>query len=379
MKIRFSRPIIQDAVSNAIYCVSTKNTISSVEGILITCEEDKVVLTSYDLEKGMRIEIDAEIVEPGSCIINAQSLNSIIRLMPAGMIELEVNEYYRAKLSCGSSEFELNAIDPKEYPTIPDISNRKGFIIKQGDMKNMITQTLFAVAQNDARPTFNGAYFKLKGNRITTVGCDSFRLAIREKVCELENTSDAELDTSFIIPGRTLTEVVKLLNEPDEDVSINISRKQVIFRFEKRDTVFFSRLIDGDYIDYERIIPKNSTIFVDIDTEIFEGALNRASLVTDDAAGKNKSLARCHFYENRLEITSVSVNGKVRDEIVTSHEGGEIEIGFNCRYLTDALKASMCDKLRLSLSSPNISMVIEPLEKDENDKFIFLVLPCKLK
>ncbi len=379
MKLRFSRPILQEAVSNAMYCVSTKNTISAAEGILITCEDNKAMLTSYDLEKGMQIEIEAEVEEAGSCIINAQSLNSIIRLLPAGMVELSVNEYFRAKLTCGSAEFELNGLDPRDFPTLPDISSVNTFNIKQGDMKNMIVQTLFAVAQNDARATFNGAFFKINGNRITTVGCDSFRLAIRDKVCELENTSGEEIDTSFIVPGRTLSELVKLLSENDENVSIGISRKQVIFRFDKRDTVFFSRLIEGDYIDYERIIPKNSTIFVDVDTEALEGALNRASLVSDDSAGKNKSLARCRFGGNRLEITSTSVNGKVRDEIVTSHNGEDIEIGFNCRYLTEALKASMCDKLRLSLSSPNISMVIEPLEAEENDKFIFLVLPCKLK
>ncbi len=379
MKLRFSRPIIQEAVSNAMYCVSNKNTISAVEGILITGEGDKAILTSYDLEKGMQIEIEAEVIEAGSCIINAQSLNSIIRLLPAGMVELTVNEYFRAKLTCGSAEFELNGLDPRDFPTLPDISNMSGFNIKQGDMKNMINQTLFAVAQNDARATFNGAFFKINGNRITTVGCDSFRLAVREKVCELENTTGAELDTSFIVPGRTLSELVKLLSDSDDVVRIGISRKQVIFRFDKRDTVFFSRLIEGDYIDYERIIPKNSTIFVDVDTETLEGALNRASLVSDESAGKNKSLARCKFGGNKLEITSTSVNGKVRDEIVTSHTGDDIEIGFNCRYLTDALKASMCDKLHLSLSSPNISMVIEPLEAEDNDKFIFLVLPCKLK
>lgn len=379
MKIRFSRPLLQDAVSSAMYSVSNKNTIAAVEGILITCEDEKVVLTSYDLEKGMTVKVDAEIIEPGSCIINAQSLNSIIKLMPAGMVELEVNEYYRAKLSSGSSEFELNGIDPKEFPTLPDITNIVGFNIKQGDLKNMIIQTLFAVAQNDARATFNGAYFKINGNHITTVGCDSFRLAVREKVCELENTSGEELSMSFIVPGKTLNEIIKLLNEPDEFVNISINRKQVIFSFDKRETVFFSRLIEGDYIDYERIIPQNSSIFVDIDTEIFEGALNRASLVTDDSAGKNKSLARCNFHDNKLEITSVSVNGKVRDEIPTSQNGSDIEIGFNCRYLMEALKASQCEKLRLSLSSPYISMVIEPLEADENDKFTFLVLPCKMK
>jgi len=379
MRIKFNRPILQDAISYAMLSVSNKNTIAAVEGILISCENDRVVLTTYDLDKGMRIEIDADIEEPGACILNAQSLNSMIRLMPAGVVELTVNEYFRAKLSAGNTEFELNGMDAKEFPTLPDTTKTYGFNIKQGDLKSMIMQTLFAVAQNDARATFNGAYFKIKDNRITTVGCDSFRLAIREKVCDLENTSDCALDISFIIPGRTLNEILKLLNDPDENVNITLNKKQVIFNFEKRDMVFFSRLIEGEYIDYERIIPQNSTIFVNVDTAVFEGALNRASLVTDDSAGKNKSLARCYFHDNKLEITSVSVNGKVRDEIPTSHEGNEIEIGFNCRYLTEALKASMCEKLKLSLSSPYISMIIEALDSDKNDRFIFLVLPCKMK
>lgn len=379
MKIKFSRPIIQDAIGTAMSCVSNKNTITAVEGVLITCEEDKVVIFSYDLEKGMRIEVEADIIEPGSCILNAQSLNSIIRLMPAGIIELSVNEYYRATLSSGDTEFELNAMNGAEFPTLPELEGGQGLNIKQSDLKSMIAQTLFAVAQNDARASFNGAYFKIKDSRITAVGCDSFRLAIREKVCEMENDSGAELDMSFIVPGKTLSELLKLLSDADENVNISVTRKQVIFSFDKQDILFFSRLIEGEYIDYERIIPKNSSIFVDVDTAVFEGALNRASLVTDDSAGKNKSLARCHFFDNKLEITSASINGKVRDVIPTSHEGSDIEIGFNCRYLTDALKASMTDKLRLALSSPYISMVIEPLDKDENDTFTFLVLPCKLK
>lgn len=378
MKINFNQSSLQEAVNTAMSCISGKSTIIAAEGILIDCTGERAVIISYDLEKGIRIEIDADIAEPGACIINAQNLNSIIKLMPAGLITLEVSDNWRARLSSGKSEFEINALNPREYPTLPDISNLKGFNIKQGDMKKMIAQTLFAVAQNDVRPTFNGALLKIKGNRITTVGCDSYRLAICEKLCELENTYGEELDISLIIPGRTLGEVLKLLSEPNENVSINISRKQVIFRFDSKDTVFFSRLIEGEYIDYERIIPKNSTIFVDIDTESFENALERASIVTDESAGKNKSAARCHFNDNRLEITSVSANGKVRDEISTGHEGGEIEIGFNCRYLMEALKASMTDKLRLSLSTPFISMIIEPIEADENDRFIFLVLPIKM-
>ena len=378
MKVNFTQSALAEAINVAMSCVSNKSTVQSVGGILINCEGERAVLVSYDLEKGIRIEIDAGIIEPGSCIIDAQSLNSIIKVMPAGLVLLEVSDTWRAKLSSGRSEFEINAMNPKEYPTLPDITNRRGFRIKQGDLKNMINGTLFAVAQNDARATFNGALFKIDGSRITTVGCDTFRLAIREKVCELENNEEQPVIGEFIVPGRTLSEVVKLLSEPVMTVEINIARKQVIFRFEERSIIFFTRLIDGEYIDYERIIPKNSTIFVDIDTASFAGALERASIVSDESAGKNKSGARCHFHNNMLEITSVSANGKVYDEIPTSHQGGDIEIGFNCRYLTEALKYAQCDKVRLSLSSPFISMIIEPLEKDENDTFTYLALPIKM-
>ena len=378
MKVNFNQNVLAEAISTAIPCASNKNTVAAAAGFLINCEGDKAVLVAYDLEKGMRVEFDAEIIEHGSCIIDAQNLSSIVKVMPAGIVTLEVSDNWRAKLSSGKSEFEINAMDPKEYPTLPDITNRRGFRMKQGELKNMITGTLFAVAQNDARPTFNGAFFRIDGNRITTVGCDTFRLAIREKVCELEDNAEQPVIGEFIVPGKTLAEVVKLLSEPEKQVEINIARKQVIFRFEERGIIFFTRLIDGEYIDYERIIPKNSTIFVDIDSASFESALERASIVSDESAGKNKSGARCYFHDNKLEITSVSASGKVYDEIPTSHQGGEIEIGFNCRYLTEALKYSQCDKVRLSLSSPFISMIIEPLEKNENDTFTYLALPIKM-
>ena len=379
MKAYFDQSDLAEAVNSAMYCVSTRNTIAAVECILIRCEEGRAILSSFDLEKGITIVIPAEVEEHGACVLNAQNLNSIIRLMPSGKVSLEVNENFRAKVSSGKSEFEINSLNPVEFPTIPDLPTGAGFNIKQGDMKSMIAQTLFAVAQNDARATFNGALFKINGKRITTVGCDSYRLAVREKVCELENKTDSELDIKFIIPGRTLSELLKLLSDPDEDVNISINQKQALFRFREKNTIFYTRLIEGEYIDYERIIPKNSSIFVDIDRASFETSLSRASLVSDDSTGKNRSFAKCFFHDNCLEISSISTSGKVRDEIVTSHDGADIEIGFNCRYLMEALKASNSTALHLSMSSPFISMVIEPIEINENDKFLFLVLPIKMK
>ncbi|MGN1129155.1 MAG: hypothetical protein ACI4T6_09425, partial [Candidatus Flemingiibacterium sp.] len=165
MKVNFTKSAIEEAVNTAMACVSTKNTIAAAGGIFINCEGERAVFISYDLEKGIRVEADADIVEHGSCIIDAQNLNSIIKVMPAGLVTLEVGDSWRAKLTSGHSEFEINAMNPKEYPTLPDISNRRGFRIKQGDMKDMINGTLFAVAQNDARPTFNGALFNIEGGR----------------------------------------------------------------------------------------------------------------------------------------------------------------------------------------------------------------------
>lgn len=378
MKVNFKKDILLEALGVSMSCVSTKNTIAATEGILINCENDNAVLVSYDLEKGIRTEIEADVIEPGSCVINAQSIISIIRVMPGATVTLEVGENLRAKVYSGKSEFEINALSARDYPTLPDISNTKGFTIKQGDIKGMISQSIFAVAQNDSRQTLNGLLIKIEGGRITTVGCDGFRIAIREKVCDLDGSSDPDMNASFIVPGRTMTEVLKLLEAPEEKVSLSVSLKQVIFRFSNKNTVFFSRLIEGEYIDYEKIIPKNSSIFVDIDKASLEGAISRASLVTDESAGKNKSAARCHFYNNKLEISSSSVNGTARDEIPTNHVGDEIEIGFNCRYLSDAIKATQCDMLHLSLSSPLISVIIEPHDIDENDKSIYLVLPIKL-
>ncbi len=379
MKVIFNQSLLGEKVSTAMCCVSAKSTIASAEGLLLECDASgRCMITAFDLEKGMQLEMEAAVEEPGACIVNAQSFFSIVKNMPSAEFTLEVNDTWRAHVYSGKSEFEFSAMDPREFPTLPDLVNIEGFKIKQGDLKNMITQTLFAVAQNDARPTFNGALFRIQKNRITTVGCDSFRLAIREKICEMENAFEGDLNLSFIIPGKALSEAAKLLSDPDEIVSIDLNRKQVVFRMENRKMMYFSRLIEGDYIDYERIIPKNSTIFVDVDTATLEGALGRASLISDDSSGKSKSLARCKFGDNRLDITSISANGKVHDEISTSHTGDEIEIGFNCRYLTEALRASMCDKLHLSLSSPYISMIIEPYDRDENDRFMFLVLPCRL-
>lgn len=381
MKAIFEKSVLLDAILPALGSVSGKNTIPAIEGINLNCTEDgNCVITAYDLEKGYRTEVSCEVSRPGNYIINAQKFCQIVRAMPQGFITIEIDQNNIARIINGKSEFEIYAMNGADFPSLPVLRSEHGFVISRGVLKNMITKTQFAVAQNDMRPELNGAFFKIEGNKLTVVSCDGSKMAIKEQITDIENKNDDEsdLDMQFIIPAKTLTELMKLLADNDETVSIRVTRKYVIFMIDK--VVFFSRLIENEYIDYNRFLPKTPKTFVKIDCESFLGALERASLVTEDKTmGQAKSILRCAFENNMLKISSVSVSGKVYDEIFTEKEGEDIVIGFNCRYLLDALRSCDSEALKLSLTSSLMGMTIQPAEESEEGTFTFLVLPVKIK
>lgn len=381
MKAIFEKSILLNAILPALGSVSGKNTIPAIEGINLNCTEDgNCIITAYDLEKGYRTEIACEVSKPGNYIINAQKLCQIVRAMPEGFITLEVDANNIARIINGKSEFEIYAMNGADFPSLPVLRSEHGFVISRGVLKNMITKTQFAVAQNDMRPELNGAFFKIEGNKMTVVSCDGNRMAIKEQITDIENKNDDEsdLDMKFIIPAKTLIELMKLLSDSDETVSIRITRKYAIFMIDN--VIFFSRLIENEYIDYNRFIPKTPKTFVKIDCESFLGALERASLVTEDKTmGQAKSILRCSFEDNMLKISSVSVSGKVYDEVFTEKTGDDIMLGFNCRFLLDALRSCDSEKLMLSLTSQLTGMTIAPAEPEEDSNFTFLVLPVRIK
>lgn len=381
MKVIFEKNLLLEAIIPALGSVSGKNTIPAIEGIKLDCSgEEKCIITAYDLEKGYRTEIGCNIIEPGDYIINAQKLAQRIKVMPNGYITIEISKDNIAKISNGKSEFEMYAMNGADFPALPALMGDMGFEISQGILKNMIVNTQFAVAQNDMRPELNGAFFQISGNKITVVTCDGSKMAIKNQITDIENKNDdgSELDMKFIIPSKTLIELMKLLNDSEDTVSIRLTRKYAIFMIDN--VIFFSRLIENEYIDYNRFLPKTPKTFIEINCEAFLGALERASLVTEDKTmGQAKSILRCNFEDNMLKLSSVSVSGKVYDEIITNQAGDDITIGFNCRYLLDALRSAESEKLKLSLTGPLMGMTIQPAEQAEDNDFIFLVLPVKIK
>ena len=381
MKIKFTKSVLESAVTDALCEVSDKNTIPAIEGIRFKYEKNgKCSLTSYDLEKGFRMEIPCDCQEGGNYIINAQKLSRIIRIMPDDYIDISINDKNVCEISSGRSKFELHSIDGSTFPSLPELTGDRGFSITAGTLRKMINQTLFAVATSDQRPMLCGALFKIRDGLLKVVGCDGNRLAIREKACEIinKNSDGSELDLTFIVPGKTLNQLMKLMSDEEEVIEIYLGRKHVIFKLENK--TFFSRLIDTDYIDFERVIPKAPKTFVKCRRAALISALERASLVTEDKAlGQSKSCVRCEFDDELLKISSVSVSGSVYDEVATEKTGDDIIIGFNCKFLLDALRASDGEYIKIDLSTPLVSIVISADQKTEGEDFLYMVCPVKMK
>lgn len=381
MKLRFQRDTLLNALTPMLGSVSGKNTLPSISGILFDAEdkEDCCVLSSYDLEKGMQTEISCRIEEKGKVVLGAVKLVQILRTMPNDTVKIEVNESnMKATVSAGQATFEFSAIPGNDFPSMPFLEGDHGFMIRKKDLSRMIGRIMSAVAQNDSRPCLNGAFFRIKGNSITTVGCNGNCLSMSEMNCDLQITTDtSELNMEFIIPGKTLSEMMKLLSDSEETVELQLTRKHVILKTEG--FVLFSRLIEQEYVDYTRFLPKASKTFTDVSREELISSLERAMLVTEDRlAGQAKSPVRLIFEENVLTVRSDSIASRVEDTIPIKLQGDGLEIGFNCRLLMEALKVADGENLHLSLTSALMSMIIEPVEKKEDDHYLLLVLPVRL-
>ena len=386
MKIIFNRSAVSAAVAPLMCAVSGKSTLSTIEGILIEAKfPDTCIMTTFDLEKGVRITVEAKVIEEGKYIINAQKFNQTLKVMDGEEITLTVDEKLSASIVSGRSSHKMNALRGEEYPSIPDLVSDRSFIVSQAVLKNMIGQVSFAMGVNDHRIVLNGTYVKIRDDSVMTVSCDSFKLAKSRRRVELTNKNtngNEHLEYDFIIPAKTVLELARLLNDDEEALTqIFVTRKHIVFLI--GEITFFSRLIDGEYIDYERIIVKNHRIKVETGKRELVSALERAALVTEEKiAGSVRAHVKLEVADEALKISAMSTAGSTYDEINVTHTGDDILIAFNNKYLIDCVRACTDDTMMLSMSSPLTSMNIEPANNnyEENGKEeIFMLLPVRMK
>ena len=383
MKIIFNKSTVMSAVAPLMCAVSGKSVLSTIEGILIEAKTpDICVLTTYDLEKGVRTTIEAKVIEEGKFIINAQKFNQTIRVMSGDEITLTVDDKMSACISCGKSSHKMSALPGDDFPALPELTSDRSFITNQAVLKKMISQVSFAMAVNDQRAVLNGCFFKISDDSLMAVSCDGFKSAKCKKDAELENKNtngNAHLDYSFIVPVKTVNELNKLISDDDEALTqIYVTRKHIVFLI--GELTFFSRLIDGNYIDYDRIMIKNHKLNIVVDKQTLVSALERAALVTEERiAGSVRSHVRLEVCGGLLNISATSASGSTYDEIAVEHEGPDLVIAFNNRFLIDSVRACDADKIRISMSSALTSINIEPADVEEGKEEVFMILPVRMK
>ncbi len=371
MKVSFDKQTLLAALTSAAGISQAKNTISTIEGLLFECppnekfgEYDGAVdnvcrISAFDLEKGLRMTVDCQIEEEGTYIINTGKILQIVRVLPDGEITVEIDEKNKVTVTGGQSSFEITAANGVDFPAMPMLSGDRMFTMPQYLLRNKIDETVFAVAVNEQRPAFNGALFRIRNGELTVVGCDSSRLAISR--CALEDTSVP--DTDVIIPGKFLNELSKMLKDSEDEVTIIIGRKHIIF---KMDSVwFFTRMIEADYMDYEKVLPKSYMTQVYVNRRDLIAAIDRASIITEDKLGGNtKPPVKLDFKNGVIELFSISQGGSVFEKVPCAMDGADLTIGFTCRLLLESLKScpEECDTLRIRLNKATMGIVIEPSE-----------------
>ncbi len=365
MKFTCSRQQLNEAVLNVQRAVSTKSSVPALEGILLKAEENQITLCGYDLELGMTTNVEAQVEEKGSIILSARLFGDIVRRLPSETVSLAADTKNITVIKSGPADFSIVGIPAEEYPELPSVNGETSIKIAHNVLKSMIRQTIFAVAESDAKPIHTGTLFELEKNRIRLVSVDGYRLAIREE------TAQCGEEISFVVPGKTLSEVLKLLGDDEEELEILIGRRHIIFRVDKYCVI--SRLLEGEFLDYKAAIPGSSSTEILVGTRSFIDSVERVSLLITD---RLKSPLRCLFEDDEIKVSCSTSIGRANDQLDAKITGSNVEMGFNNRYLLDALRNSEGDEVKIQLNGALSPMKNLPRE---GDSFLFLVLPVRLK
>ncbi len=365
MKLICSRDRLMEAISIVQKAVATRSTLPILDGILVEAENG-VKLTGYDLETGIECQIEADVPESGSIVINARMFGDIIRKLPDDIVTIETNNNLAIQIECGSTHFSIKGIRAEDYPKIPVVEDSQQLSMKQNILKDMIRQTIFAVSTDESRPILNGCFFNCDGKSLELVAIDGFRLALRK------NDIGENLPAmKFIIPGKAIGEVGRILQSNDSSVEIYPSQNHI--RFDTGRVKLVSRLIQGEYMNYKGIIPQTAETTMTIMPAAMLAAIERASLVI--TTEERRFPVRLTMTDDETLVVSANTEvGTLREEITVAMTGNRIDIDFNPRYFLDALKAIDEDEVSVVFNGSMGPCVIKPTDSQE---FSYLVLPLR--
>ena len=366
MKFLCKKQSLYDAITNVSKAVAERSTNPLLEGMRFHLDGDLLELTGYDLEIGIRTSVLVNSDDECTFILKPRLFSEIIRKMPEDDILIEISESFHITISSGNTSYNLSALDGEEYPELPEKETKEVMTISQPVLKNMINQTIFAVAVSEAKPILKGELFEIQNSTLTMVAIDGYRLAVRREAIKFDDVA------RFVVPSKSLSEASKLLSDNENDFcQMYLSEKHIIF--ELGSYLIYSRLLEGEFHPYESAIPKSFTTEVVVDRKELITSLERAMLVISD---KVPTPIRCHFENNEIKFSCVAELGKFSDEMKADISGPAMEIGFKCKYLIDPLKVIDDEKVKLQMGGSLLPMKIVPLS---GEQYTYLVLPVRLK
>ena len=367
MRFTCEKSILVQGLNIASRTVAQKSSLSVIEGVLCRAGMG-VSLTGYNMETAITYSVEAEVTDPGVCILPAKLFGDIIRRLPEGPVTVVVDENYKVSIRAGYASFSISAENADDYPELPDVSSGRGIRIPQLKLKELIAGTIFAVSENQGRPIHTGVKFEVEDNSISAIAVDGFRLARR--TFHPENPTQREL--SFVVPAAGLKEVEKILTDSEEDAIFTLGPKHILFEIGPATLV--CRLLEGDFLDWRKVVPTNCPVKLVANVGDLANSIERVGLIVSE---KYKSPVRCVFGNQVLQLRTNTTIGAAEDRCSIAGDGKDLEIGFNVRYLADALRVIPSDEVVLELTNGLSPIVLTPAE-DKYD-YSYMVLPVRIK
>ena len=358
------------ALNSVVKGVSSKTTMPILEGILLQTNDNEIKLTTFDLELGIEYYTECTVLEQGSTVVNAVMFTEIIRKLPDSEINISINENNLLTIECEGALYKLATMNPDEFPELPKIEIENSITLEQSALKNMIRKTIFAVSTEENRPIFTGSLFEIKNNKLNVVAIDGFRLALRTI-----NIPVPVNDFKAVIPAKTLNEVNKILLDSFDMIKIGVAKNQAIFEMENCKIV--TRLLEGEFLNYEAVIPKNWQTRIRVERESLLNSFERISLISSYSIEKEKKYpVKVTIDIGKLTILCTNQTGDAKEEVYISTEGQNLEVGFNPKYFLDSLKAIDEEEIFVEFGT-NVSPCI--IKSVDNNDYVYMILPIRLK
>ena len=366
MRFLVNREKLCEAVMNLSRAVATKATFPVLEGIHMTATPDGLKMMAYNLEIGMTKTIDITCAEEGSIVFKAKLLGDILRSMNGETVSFEVNDRLVCKIKSGSTMFDIMGMPAQDFPEMPTVDDCERIVFPCETLKDMVRQTIFATAQADAqKPVLTGLLFDIEEDNVKVIGVDGYRLAVRKQMMNFGKTM------TFVISAKTIGEAVKIIKDDEENVEFFVGRRHVAMCVDGYSIV--SRKIEGEFIDYKKIMPASFSTTVNVNTKEMASTIERISLIINDQL---KTPMRCKIEAEEIVFSCATALGRATDSYSAKVNGESFEIGINNRFLLDALKACECEKAVMNFNGSFASVILLP---ESGDDFIYMVMPMRLK